>query len=180
MPPVPSPGPPAVPRTHLREEVTDENVTARVAHPTRRPGAARRAGHVHEEEQSMIQKGSFRSRVAIGLAAMAVVVAACSSGGGSSAAPSAGESAAPSAGSGSYTIGFANGAGTGNGWPGHSLKDVGCILAGHGGGLLPKTGRQIRYPDGTPLSNLWLTLAQMTGVERKEFGRSTGTLSDLG
>ena len=65
----------------------------------------------------MIQKGSFRSRVAIGLAAMAVVVAACSSGGaGSTAAPSAGESAAASAGSGSYTIGFSNPGGVGNGW----------------------------------------------------------------
>ena len=48
------------------------------------------------------------------------------------------------------------------------------------GGLLPKPGRQIRYRKGTPLSNLWLTLAQMVGVERKEFGRSTGTLTDLG
>ena len=33
---------------------------------------------------------------------------------------------------------------------------------------------------GVPLSNLWLTLAQMAGVERKEFGRSTGTLAELG
>lgn len=76
--------------------------------------------------------------------------------------------------------GCTNSSGTGNGWPGHSLKDVGCILAGHGGGLLPKTGRQIRYPDGTPLSNLWLTLMQLAGIDRKEFGRSTGTLSNLG
>ena len=52
-------------------------------------------------------------------------------------------------------------------------------LAGHGGGLLPKTGRQIRYPD-VPLGNLWLTLAQLAGSERKKFGRSTGTLSGLG
>jgi hypothetical protein len=76
--------------------------------------------------------------------------------------------------------GCTNSSGTGNGWPGHSLKDVGCILAGHGGGLVPKLGRQVRFPDGTSLSNLWLTLAQMVGVERKEFGRSTGTLAGLG
>lgn len=76
--------------------------------------------------------------------------------------------------------GCTNSSGTGNGWPGHSLKDVGCLLAGRGGGLLAKTGRQIRYPDGTPLSNLWLTLAQLVGIERKEFGRSTGTLAGLG
>jgi hypothetical protein len=72
-----------------------------------------------------------------------------------------------------------NSSGTAYGWPGHSLKDLGCILAGKGGGLL-KPGRQVRYRDGTPLSNLWLTLAQKAGVERKEFGRSTGTLADLG
>lgn len=76
--------------------------------------------------------------------------------------------------------GCTNSSGTGNGWPGHSLKDVGCILAGHGGGLLPKTGRQVRYPEGTPLSNLWLTLTQLFGLDRKEYGCSTGTLSNLG
>jgi hypothetical protein len=57
---------------------------------------------------------------------------------------------------------------------------VACILAGKGGGLLPRPGRQIRYREGTPLSNLWLTLARMIGIDRSEFGRSTGTLSDLG
>lgn len=72
--------------------------------------------------------------------------------------------------------GCTNSSGTGNGWPGHSLRDVLCLLAGKGGGLLPRPGRQLRFADNTPLSNLWLTLAQMTGVERREFGRSTGTL----
>ena len=72
-----------------------------------------------------------------------------------------------------------NSSGTTYGWPGHSLKDVSCLLAGKGGGLL-KPGRQVRYKEGTPLSNLWLTLAQRAGVDRKEFGRSTGTLTDLG
>jgi hypothetical protein len=76
--------------------------------------------------------------------------------------------------------GCTNSSGTGNGWPGHSLKDVGCLVAGHGGGLLPRTGRQIHYRDGTPLSNLWLSLAQLAGIERKEFGRSTGALAGLG
>jgi hypothetical protein len=68
----------------------------------------------------------------------------------------------------------------GTGWPGHSIKDVACIVAGKGGGLLPKSGRQIRYPDGTSLGNLWLTLTQLMGIDRKQFGRSTGTLSGLG
>jgi hypothetical protein len=76
--------------------------------------------------------------------------------------------------------GCTNSSGTNMGWPGHSLKDVGCILAGKGRGLLPRSGRQIRYPNEPPLSNLWLTLAQLAGSERKQFGRSTGTLTDLG
>jgi hypothetical protein len=70
--------------------------------------------------------------------------------------------------------------GSGNGWPGHSRKDVACILAGKGSGLLPKPGRHIRFAEGTPLSNLWLTLARMVGIERREFGLSTGTLAGLG
>jgi hypothetical protein len=76
--------------------------------------------------------------------------------------------------------GSTNSSGTNMGWPGHSLEDVGCILAGKGGGLLPKPGRQVRYRKGTPLSNLWLTLTQLVGIERKEFGRSTGTLTEVG
>jgi hypothetical protein len=83
--------------------------------------------------------------------------------------------------------GSQNGGGQGKGWPGHDLKDVACILAGKGGGRLPKPGRQVDFHGnakedwnrGASLSNLWLTLAQMVGIERDEFGRSTGTLSDL-
>jgi hypothetical protein len=76
--------------------------------------------------------------------------------------------------------GCTNSSGTNNGWPGHSLKDVGCLLAGHGGGLIPATGRQIRYKAGTSLGNLWLTLAQLCGVKRKEFGRGACALAGLG
>lgn len=80
------------------------------------------------------------------------------------------------------------GGGKVGGWPGHGLTDVACLLAGKAGGLLPKPGRVIEYfgkdkkssNAGVPLSNLWLTLAQLAGIERKEFGRSTGTLAGLG
>jgi hypothetical protein len=68
----------------------------------------------------------------------------------------------------------------GGGWPGHGTRDVACLLAGKGGGLLRRTGRQISYRAGTPLGNLWLTLANLAGVERREFGASTGTLAELG
>jgi hypothetical protein len=74
-----------------------------------------------------------------------------------------------------------NGAG---GWPGHGLRDVACLLAGGGAGRLRQPGRVLQYHgmrnQGVPLCNLWLTLAQMAGSESREFGISTGTLSDLG
>jgi hypothetical protein len=84
--------------------------------------------------------------------------------------------------------GCGNGGGQGKGWPGHDLRDVACILAGKGGGLLPKLGRRVdfcgsekeEWKRGVPLSNLWLTLAQLVGIERSEFGRSTATLAGLG
>jgi ribose transport system substrate-binding protein len=79
----------------------------------------------------MIEKGSIRSRLLIGMASLAVVAAACSSSGASSApsaaapsaaapsaaAPSAAASAAaPSAAAKQYVIGFSNTGGTGNGF----------------------------------------------------------------
>jgi ribose transport system substrate-binding protein len=83
----------------------------------------------------MIDQGSLRSRVFIGLAAASLIFAACSGDGGASGAPSdapaseapaseapaseAPASEAPSessAGSGSYRIGYSNGGGVGNGF----------------------------------------------------------------
>ena len=57
------------------------------------------------------------------------------------------------------------------------LDKARAVLAGKGGGLLPRPGRQVQCAANTPLSNLWLTLAQLTGLERREFGVSTGALS---
>lgn len=80
------------------------------------------------------------------------------------------------------------GGGTTGGWPGHGLKDIACLLAGSAGGRLPQLGRVLDFygpkkngsPVGTPLSNLWLTLAQLAGVECQAFGASSGTLAGLG
>ena len=54
-----------------------------------------------------MNKGSFRAKMLGGLAVVVVIAAACSS---------SGSSAAPSGAAKSYTIGFANGGGVGNGW----------------------------------------------------------------
>ena len=67
----------------------------------------------------------------------------------------------------------------GSGWVGHGTRDVACLLAGNGGGLLRRTGRQVQLAKDTPLSNLWLTLAQLAGIDRREFGVSSGTLTGL-
>ena len=60
----------------------------------------------------MIQKGSIKARLMIGIAAVIVVAAACSSAPGASSAPG-GSGAASGA---KYTIGFSNPGGVGNGW----------------------------------------------------------------
>ena len=54
----------------------------------------------------------------------------------------------------------------------HGTRDVACLLAGNGGGLLRRTGRQVQFPNNTSLSNLWLTLTQLTGIQRREFGEN--------
>ena len=61
----------------------------------------------------------IKSRLLVGVAVLAVVVAACSSGGGTAAPasePAASEPAASAPAGGSYTIGFSNPLGVGNGF----------------------------------------------------------------
>ena len=61
---------------------------------------------------------------------------------------------------------------------GHSPVGVPLVLAGHGGGTL-KQGQHLRYPEGTPMANLLLTLLQQAGTTEDSFGISTGALSEL-
>lgn len=60
----------------------------------------------------------------------------------------------------------------------HAHHDLPIILAGRGGGTI-QTGRYLRYPDETPLTNLYLTMLQRCGVKAGSFSDSTGTLDDL-
>ncbi|MBI3822872.1 MAG: DUF1552 domain-containing protein [Planctomycetes bacterium] len=68
----------------------------------------------------------------------------------------------------------------GTGWVGHGTRDVPCLLIGKGGARLRNTGRHVSFANGTSLSNLWLTLTQLAGIERRDFGVSTGALTGLG
>lgn len=60
----------------------------------------------------------------------------------------------------------------------HQEENLPVILAGGGGGKL-KSGRHLQFKEETPLANLFLTMAQIMGVEADHFGDATGTLSEL-
>ena len=69
------------------------------------------------------------------------------------------------------------GAGLGDGAT-HQYYDLPLIVAGKAQGQI-KQGRFIKMKSGTLNSNLWLTLANLMGVEMDSFSDSQGVLSDL-
>ena len=60
----------------------------------------------------------------------------------------------------------------------HGQINTPVLLAGGGGGSL-KTGRHLNYDHGTPLSNLYTSMAEIMGLEGSKFADSTGPLSGL-
>ena len=60
----------------------------------------------------------------------------------------------------------------------HSPKDLPILLAGGGCGQI-KGGRHIRTPEGTPLTNLYLTMLNKLGVSAESIGDSTGQMQEL-
>ena len=60
----------------------------------------------------------------------------------------------------------------------HEPKRLPLILAGGGGGTI-QGGRHVRFPAGTILSNLHVTLLQKLGVPVQSVGDSTGPLSGI-
>ncbi|MFN0017237.1 MAG: DUF1552 domain-containing protein [Pirellulaceae bacterium] len=60
----------------------------------------------------------------------------------------------------------------------HECTNLPTVIAGRGGGKLA-TGQHIRYPEGTPIANLWVTLAKMMGIGHHRIGDSTGELGDI-
>jgi len=53
------------------------------------------------------------------------------------------------------------------------------ILVGGGNGKMKLGGQHLALPEKTPIANLHLTLLQKVGVERGQFGDSTGTISEI-
>ena len=71
----------------------------------------------------------------------------------------------------------AYGAGLGDGST-HQYYDLPMILAG-GAQNQMKQGKFLKVKSGTLNSNLWLSFAQMMGLEIDSYADSTGTISEL-
>ena len=59
----------------------------------------------------------------------------------------------------------------------HTHENLPIVLAGRGGGL--RLGRHVRYAEGTPVTNLFLTLLDRMGVRPESVGDSTGHLEHI-
>jgi hypothetical protein len=58
----------------------------------------------------------------------------------------------------------------------HSHDNLPILLAGKANGTI-KTGRHIRLPNETPLTNLYVSMLNRMGVPTARFGDSTGELT---
>jgi hypothetical protein len=57
----------------------------------------------------------------------------------------------------------------------HVYSDLPTVIAGSARGAVG-TNRHNQYPEGTPVANLWLSMAQVMGVKMDRLGDSTGPL----
>ncbi len=57
----------------------------------------------------------------------------------------------------------------------HVYTDLPTVVAGRAGGALD-AGRHVKSAQGTPIANLWLSMAQMMGLGLDRIGDSTGSL----
>ncbi len=60
----------------------------------------------------------------------------------------------------------------------HNHAPLPVFVAGGAAGRM-KGGRHLKYPDGTPMANLLLTILDKAGVPQERVGDSTGTLTEL-
>jgi hypothetical protein len=60
----------------------------------------------------------------------------------------------------------------------HGMRSLPIMTFGNAGGRI-KQGESRKFPDPTPLANLWLTMMQACGVDEKSFADSTGTLTEI-
>jgi len=60
----------------------------------------------------------------------------------------------------------------------HLMRDLPILLFGGGAGKL-NGGMHVRYPENTPISNLYLTILDKLDIQAEKFGDSTGKLNLL-
>lgn len=72
-------------------------------------------------------------------------------------------------------VAYGSGLGDGNA---HNHDNLPILLAGKGNGQL-RSGRHLRYPDETPLNNLWLAMLAKMNVPTEKLGDSNGILTGL-
>ena len=60
----------------------------------------------------------------------------------------------------------------------HVCNNLPTVIAGRCGGAI-QTGQHVRYASGTPIANLWRSLAKAMGVERDRIGDSNGLISEI-
>jgi hypothetical protein len=60
----------------------------------------------------------------------------------------------------------------------HTHEQLPVLLAGRGGGTL-NPGRHLTFADGTPITNLYVSILERMGVRPESMGDSTGTLKQL-
>ena len=60
----------------------------------------------------------------------------------------------------------------------HDPHKLPILLVGGGAGQI-KGGRHLRFPDETPLTNLYLTVLDKVGVPMERVGDSTGKIDEL-
>ena len=60
----------------------------------------------------------------------------------------------------------------------HNHNDLPILLAGNAQGTI-ETGRHIRYPKDTPLTNLFLSMLDRVGVKEERLGDSTSRVNQL-
>ena len=61
---------------------------------------------------------------------------------------------------------------------GHLLQNLPMLLIGGGAGQL-QGGNHLRYKEGTPVANMYLTILDKLGIQADKFGDSTGKLDLL-
>ncbi|MEO0415128.1 MAG: DUF1552 domain-containing protein [Verrucomicrobiota bacterium] len=60
----------------------------------------------------------------------------------------------------------------------HVYNNLPTLVAGHAGGWL-QTDVHIQSPEGTPIANLWWSMAEIMGVDQNRFADSTGKFSTV-